>query len=263
MSPSVILVISPLSWFRAERAICQQYTVAAGSYKWATSGPSPLQPNVSYFRFMRIGFIGWGSLIWNPRELAIPISKKWHCDGPNLRVEFARFSGVNRQNPELGKLTLVIMEDTAIPSRQTYWARCTLSDLEAARQNLRDREGCQLDAIHWLSRTSDGHPGLIGEAQRTIKEWLLRKDLDAIVWTGLASNWRQHKQEDFSIDGAVAHLISLEGPPKSSKLEEAQEYVRKTPKQIDTEVRGRIRNRAGWEDEQLPNSLFENDCFSG
>ena len=39
---------------------------------------------------MKIAFIGWGSLIKEPREL--PIAGEWQSDGPKLWLEFSRIS---------------------------------------------------------------------------------------------------------------------------------------------------------------------------
>jgi len=39
----------------------------------------------------KIIVLGWGSLIWDPRELKIKNSE-WQKDGPNLPIEFARIS---------------------------------------------------------------------------------------------------------------------------------------------------------------------------
>lgn len=51
---------------------------------------------------MRIVIPGWGSLIWNPGNLAM--TGEWQPDGPMLPVEFARVSTD-------GRLTLVIAPD--------------------------------------------------------------------------------------------------------------------------------------------------------
>jgi hypothetical protein len=39
---------------------------------------------------MRIAILGWGSLIWDPRDL--PISGPWQCGGSVIPIEFSRIS---------------------------------------------------------------------------------------------------------------------------------------------------------------------------
>src|SRR5690554_8147720 len=50
---------------------------------------------------MKIAILGWGSLIWQPKELNYNKEFGWKNDGPYLPIEFARISNN-------GRLTLVI-----------------------------------------------------------------------------------------------------------------------------------------------------------
>jgi hypothetical protein len=43
---------------------------------------------------MRIACVGWGSLVWDPRDL--PVKGAWRPDGPRLPIEFARQSDNGR-----------------------------------------------------------------------------------------------------------------------------------------------------------------------
>ena len=59
---------------------------------------------------MKIACIGWGSLIWDPRELKI--GNDWNDDGPMLPVEFTRISSDKR-------VTLII--DKQAKRVRTLW----------------------------------------------------------------------------------------------------------------------------------------------
>src|SRR5262245_16478650 len=85
---------------------------------------------------MKVLILGWGSLVWDPRELKI--SGGWHLGGPKLPIEFSRVSRDER-------LTLVIDETNG----ELVHTRYALSpfDLSEAQQNMREREG--------TGRTSD------------------------------------------------------------------------------------------------------------
>lgn len=84
---------------------------------------------------MRVGVVAWGSLIWDPRELSV--SSELSLSGPILPIEFCRVSG--NDNPPR-RLTLVFDDDIDVHC-QTYVALSAFDDLDAAKENLRVREG--------------------------------------------------------------------------------------------------------------------------
>lgn len=190
---------------------------------------------------MRIAIIGWGSLIWAPRELAL--ESRWHKDGPELPVEFARRSGG-------GRLTLVTLQSSEL--QRTYWATSRFGSLDAARENLRMREGTpRVASIHWASK-ADSHDASDAVARR-VQAWLVAQDkLDGAVWAGLEPTLSEHNV----VATAVAYLMSLSEGTETYRL--AHEYMVKAPPQIQTPVRKAMQQR-GWLDEELPEDLFEAD----
>jgi hypothetical protein len=80
---------------------------------------------------MKIAILGWGSLIWDRRDLKV--AADFVAGGPILPVEFCRISAD-------GRLTLVI-EETHGSLCATYHAPSVYDDLRFARENLSLREG--------------------------------------------------------------------------------------------------------------------------
>src|SRR5688572_13249029 len=104
---------------------------------------------------MSIAFLGWGSLIWDPRS--IHLRSEWRQDGPVLPIEFARHSSGDR-------VTLVIEKST--PPVQVLWAQAADTSLQDARASLREREGTTLARIgSWplTEPTADELVRVIGE----------------------------------------------------------------------------------------------------
>jgi hypothetical protein len=188
---------------------------------------------------MKVAVIGWGSLVWDPRELAT--DSRWHKDGPELPVEFVRKS-------KTGRLTLAIHGSSS--AQRTYWALSTLDTVEAARENLRQREGSPTIASIRYAWRNEGRDKA-DSIDRRVRHWLQgRVDVEAAIWTGLTPTLRG---EDV-VAQAVDYLARLEPGTELYKL--AREYVVKTPPQIQTKVRKEMQKR-GWVDAELPTDLVE------
>lgn len=186
--------------------------------------------------------IGWGSLISFPGSLLL--STRWHNDGPLLPVEFARISSGER-------LTLVIHPGSAALS--TLWAASAAANLEAARQDLRGRERTAIEFIHCATAGGSCSGGVEPEIENAVRVWMRNHPaISACVWTGLLSNWRDKQQCDLSPDAVICFLNGIKDPTA------ARTYFQNTPNQIQTEVRAAVRNRLGWQDAELPGTLFEN-----
>ena len=179
---------------------------------------------------MLIACLGWGSLIWDPREL--PVRGTWFTDGPFLPIEFARES-------DDGRITLVLGPET-VPLVRSLWTIMPIGELAEAREALRAREG--------ISKKNESEH--VGAWQRRraaeavaerIGQWAEELALDAVIWTNLPP--RFGGKETFpSAEEVVAHLNSA----PHEKRKNAERYVRMTPRQIDTEYRRRIEAALGW-----------------
>lgn len=181
---------------------------------------------------MKIAFIGWGSLIWDPRKLEI--NGKWNEDGPIIPVEFARIS-------QDGRLTLVLYQN-ADPIK-VLWAHAKTQDLCEARCNLKNREGTSLDKIEYVSLGNDeNNCTIVPDILDVIRNWARTNNLDAVVWTGLPSNFEKELGKKFIENNAIEYLKGLQDVPK----QKAKEYIQKAPSQIRTRVRDKIEQELGW-----------------
>lgn len=180
----------------------------------------------------RIAIIGWGSIIWDARDL--PIDGDWHVDGPALPLEFARIS-------KNGRLTLVIAPSLAGPSK-TCWALSSSATLEMARRNLCDREETIDSMIHSVSRDGGIGGGASGDTVDVVGAWVRTRALSGAIWTGLGSNWATKRGCGFSVNDALTYLDEL--PQETA--DKAKEYIIKAPDQIMTPLRITLQRERGW-----------------
>jgi hypothetical protein len=177
---------------------------------------------------MKIACVGWGSLIWRPENLLI--RRQWFTDGPLLPIEFARQS-------KNGRLTLVITESSK-PVR-TLWALMATDDLSKAKKSLQEREGTSEKNIASITATEDAADNI----KQIIKDWIISLKIDAAIWTNLPPKFNSTEGRVPTIEDAVSYLRSITDINTRTL---AEEYIRKTPKQIDTDYRRRFEADFGW-----------------
>jgi hypothetical protein len=171
-----------------------------------------------------IAVLGWGSLIWSPRELNI-INKTWRKDGPLLPIEFARKSLD-------GRVTLVIYDDY-LQSKEKWvrvlWNIMQTTDLKEAMENLRQREGRKL-GINYIGYASKiGKHGRIPEVVKTIDDWRQEKEFFGVIWTDLPPR-------SILLNQVLPYLKELTGLERVKAIE----YIVKAPPQIRTALRVEI-----------------------
>lgn len=177
---------------------------------------------------MRIAVIGWGSLIWDPRELKT--NGEWKKDGPLFPIEFARISNDLR-------LTLVIRPASKVV--KTLYIESAFTELHEAIKNLQKREGCDdpitigfvnfKDQTRNIKRTPE-------EIERELIKWNASKKYDAVIWTDLGQNFMKKTSMELTVHNAKRHLAGL----KPLEYESAKNYILKTPEQVKTNFRKQI-----------------------
>lgn len=180
---------------------------------------------------MKIACLGWGSLIWRPKSLMI--RREWFSDGPLLSIEFVRQSND-------GRLTLVLCPSSK-PVR-TLWALMATEDIEIAKESLRVREGVQKSKIDISIASVLKDSEETDLTKLTIQNWLKINNLDAAIWTNLPAKFNGQENIEPSLEQAIEYLRALSVNQQNT----AEEYIRKAPKQIDTEFRRKFETEFGW-----------------
>ena len=196
----------------------------------------------SYFKLpKRIAIITWGALAWDPGDLPLVAEDPehpeaaWQAGGPELPIEFSRVAVDCRLlpviDPEHGK---------PLP---TLWAKSRRNDLDAAIGDLMKAEGAtNPKRIGFVDLREDKHRTRIWpEMAGPVGEWAKAHNFDAVIWTELPANFRDHTGREFSVDTAVKYLGEL---PKVL-VSQAREYVDRAPAQIETPLRAKLRAE-GW-----------------
>jgi hypothetical protein len=183
---------------------------------------------------MKIAILGWGSLLWDPRDLqtAAPFERA----GPNLPIEFCRVSKNHR-------LTLII-DETFGTLCQTYAATSACNNLDEAIENLRLREQMPSAAdVGFVEIATDARSPIATErhphAIETIADWALNAGHDAVIWTALDSNFADRTGEPFSVNAAMRFLENLEQHDPEA-FARALEYIRLAPAATQTPVRDAV-----------------------
>lgn len=177
-----------------------------------------------------IACLGWGSLIWCPKDL--PLGSSWQFDGPDLPIEFARESGGRR-------ITLVICDGYA--TVQVLWAELDVKTIDDARSALASRENVKPNNLrhsigYWSAAGASAHP-----ESTVIGQWAINKGINGVVWTALkpkiGDDYRMPTEEE-----VIKYLEALTGSDRA----ETEEYVRLAPRQIVTPYRLEIEAELGW-----------------
>ena len=177
----------------------------------------------------RIACVGWGSLIWDTRDLLI--LGAWREDGPMVQVEFLRQS-------RDGRITLVLNSSArAVPSQ---WALMPNTDITSALEALRRREGVSKARSAEIAAWSTGspEPALIHD----LPAWSEARNIDAVIWTALPPRFEDQERVAPTQEQVIAYLSALRGPARDL----AEGYIRRAPRQIDTDFRRAIARALNW-----------------
>ena len=186
---------------------------------------------------MKIAILGWGSLIWDPRNLEIENSQGrngWIDDGPMLPIEFARISNN-------GRLTLVIVPGNK--EVQTLYTISKFVELDHAILDLAVREGCGKNRIGFFAKADHRFQSRFSNIQLNIESWISGKEnIEAVIWTDLSANFKDKIGLGITVENALNYLKYLPLDVKTI----AEQYIRRTPAAVNTPIREAIEQQLGW-----------------
>ena len=189
-----------------------------------------------------IAILGWGSLIWDPRDLQF--DGQWRENGPLFPLEFSRLSASSLTSSAPGSSRRTRLTLTITPNRPlvpTLWTFSRHENLDDAIADLARREGCGPGQIgYWECGTQAFHAQREQDLLRSSLErwWHQAEDrggkwVDAVIWTDLGPNFQMESGCDFHLSNVFKHLDSLSG----EHWDIASEYILRTPSQVATAMR--------------------------
>jgi hypothetical protein len=175
----------------------------------------------------RIAILAWGSLLWEGGDEFDRWHRPWRFDGPTLSIEFTRVS-----TRRLGALTLVIDANHGRPT-PVAWCLSKRTSVDNAACDLRAREETTIGNI---ARIEVDRGPFTEEPAASVAAWARRKRLDAVLWTGLGSNFKKKVGTTFSLEAAISYIRGLTPEGKAR----AAEYVWRAPEFVQTPVRAAL-----------------------
>lgn len=175
---------------------------------------------------MRIAILAWGSLINELRELSI--TGKWEPDGVELPIEFGRISLGNR-------LTLVIQPDW--DNVRTQYAVSSFETLQAARENLQQREGApSLNNIGFFDFTTNTNHVRANNffVIELLRQWNEAKKFDAILWSDFEPNFSERRNGNaFTVENIKIFFEERTDEERAA----VENYIVNAPAQTTTRFR--------------------------
>ena len=151
---------------------------------------------------MKIIYLAWGSLLWNPKYLKLKTD--WKKTNFKLPLNFSRISDKGK-----GRLTLVIDQENG-DLNNIFYAVSKTTNLNNAISNLKNRENTITNNIGYLQINSNKKrsKNLTSYQEKIIIDFLEENQYDAAVFTDLKTNFNTYSKQEFSKNSALEYLTS-------------------------------------------------------
>jgi hypothetical protein len=118
----------------------------------------------------------------------------------------------------------------------------SLTDLDAAKKDLATREGIEENKIARSIGVVTGQSNPQNGAESEVTRWLSVVGVEAAIWTNLQPKIGTEYRKP-TLEEVIKHLREKVSHEQRAN---AEEYIRKTPRQIDTDYRRCIELEFGW-----------------
>lgn len=149
---------------------------------------------------MKIGYIAWGSLLWDFTKLRL--KSKWKDSKIKLPLNFSRVSDKGK-----GRLTLVIDNENGKPN-SVFLAKTKNTNLNKAINQIKTREKTRKSNIGYVNLIDNSsRTKLLNENQIDSLFKLAKKNnLDAIIWTDIPPNFKEITGKKMNVTNALKYI---------------------------------------------------------
>jgi len=157
---------------------------------------------------MKIGYIAWGSLLWDFTKLRLKYP--WKDSNIQLPLNFSRISDKGK-----GRLTLVIDKKNG-KLNNVFLARTKSNDLNKAINQIKNREKTRKSNIGYINlKDNTVRTKLLNKEHiQNIKKLAIKNNLDAIIWTDIPPNFQEITGDKFNVTNATKYIESKKNKKK-------------------------------------------------
>jgi len=158
---------------------------------------------------MKIGYLAWGSLLWDYTQLNL--KSGWIESSLQLPLNFSRISDKGK-----GRLTLVI-DNNSGKINSIFISSTKINNLNKAINTLKLREKTKKNNIGYINtKDNSSRTNLLSPEQlQSIFQLAINNNLDAIIWTDIPPNFQEITGEKINTINALKYIDNKKNKKKT------------------------------------------------
>jgi len=158
---------------------------------------------------MKIGYLAWGSLLWDYTQLNL--KSGWIESSLQLPLNFSRISDKGK-----GRLTLVI-DNNSGKINSIFISSTKINNLNKAINTLKLREKTKKNNIGYINtKDNSSRTNLLSPEQlQSIFQLATNNNLDAIIWTDIPPNFQEITGEKINTINALKYIDNKKNKKKT------------------------------------------------